>query len=178
MKNISSNAYQHTELLYTKNILYISTYSCTVNKHVELLALRKTMSRKVKEYGLEVRGQATRMLEAGTRHETVAKNLKVTLRTVKYWWATLKRTGSSSKRPRSGRRKIFGRIEKIVILKSVRKRYQSCRKLRNRLKYKILKDSKDTIRIYFQKDLGYKPFHRPKKTSAHKKEHLRQACYL
>ena len=83
------------------------------------------------------------MLEAGTRHQTVAKNLKVTLRTVKYWWANLKRTGSSSKRPRSGRRKIFGQIEKIMILKSVQKSYQSCRKLRNRLKYKILKDSKD-----------------------------------
>ena len=60
-------------------------YSCTVNKHVELLALRKAMSSKGKECGLEVRGRAIGILEAGTRQKTLAKNLKVNLRTMNYW---------------------------------------------------------------------------------------------
>ena len=56
------------------------------------------MSRKTKEYDLEVRGQAVGMLEAGSRTQKVAEQLGVSLRTVQYWWADLRRMGACSKR--------------------------------------------------------------------------------
>ena len=88
---------------------------------------------------------------------------------MKNWWVTFKRTGSFSKQPRSGRRKILGRIEKIMIPKSEGKGHHSCRKLRNRLKYKNIEDSIDKIQRYVKKKFGFYALPQAKNSSVHKK---------
>lgn len=111
---------------------------------------------------MEVRGRAIGMLEAGKRRKSVAEELGVSLRTVAYWWSNFKRTGSTAKKARSGRPKILGRVEKIVIAKSVGKKHQSLRKLSKRFKSKDLQGSKNTIHRYMRKELGLKALHRRK----------------
>ena len=133
------------------------------------------MSGKEKEYNLEVRGRAIGLIESGMQQKKVAKAVGVSLRTLEYWWANYKKTGSVSKKKRTGRPKILGRIEKIVISKSVGKKRQSCRKLSKRLQAKNLQGSKDTINRFLRNDLGLKPFHRrkiPKLTEKHVKDRL------
>ena len=133
------------------------------------------MSRKTKEYDLEVRGQAVGMLEAGSRTQKVAEQLGVSLRTVQYWWAEFKKNGSVQKKRRSGRPKILGRVEKIVIAKSIGKKRQSCRKLAKKFKSKKLKGCKSTIYNYLTKELGVKAYHRrkiPKLEEKHIKDRL------
>ena len=120
------------------------------------------MSGKTKEYSLEVRGRAISMIEAGMKQKTVAEAVGMSLRTIEYWWSSYKKSGSFEKKKRSGRPKILGRIEKIVISKSTGKKRQSCRKLRKRMKAKNLQGSKDTVNRYLHKELGMKAFHRRK----------------
>ena len=103
------------------------------------------MSGKEKEFSLEVRGRAMGMIEAGMKQKRVADTVGVSLRTLEYWWANYKKTGSVSKKKRTGRPKILGRIEKIIISKSVGKKRQSCRKLGKRMQAKNLQGCKDTI---------------------------------
>ena len=49
----------------------------------------------------------------------VAKAVGLSLRTLKYWWSAYKRTGSVSKKKRTGRPKFLGRVEKMIISKHV-----------------------------------------------------------
>ena len=133
------------------------------------------MSGKEKEYDLEVRGRAIGMIEAGMKQKKVAEAVGVSLRTLEYWWANYKKTGSVSKKKRTGRPRVLGRIEKIIISKSVGKKRQSCRKLSKRMRAKNLQGSKDTINHLLRKDLGLKAFHRrkmPKLTEKHVKDRL------
>ena len=117
------------------------------------------MSKKQVEYDSEVRGRAVGMIEAGMRQKNVAKSLGISLRTVEYWWQTYKKTGSIQKQKRSGRPKILGRLEKIIISKSLGKKRQSCRKLSKRMKSRGLEGSKSTINLYLRKELGVKAYH-------------------
>ena len=115
------------------------------------------------------------MKEAGRKQKRVAEAVGVSLRTLEYWWANYKKTGGVSKKIRTGRPKILGRIEKIIISKSVGKKRQSCRKLSKRMQAKHLQGSKDTINRFLRKDLGMKSFHRrkiPRLTEKHIKDRL------
>ena len=115
------------------------------------------------------------MIEAGMKQKRVAEAVGVGLRTLEYWWANYKKTGSIEKKKRTGRPRILARIEKIVISKSVGKKRQSCRKLSKRMQAKNLQGSEDTINRFLRKDLGVKPFHRrkmPKLTEKHVKDRL------
>ena len=133
------------------------------------------MSLKEQEFSSDVRGRAIGMLEAGMKQKKVAEDLRIGLRTLQYWWSAFKKTGSVLKQKRSGRPKILGRVEKIVIGKSIGKTRQSCRKLSKRMNAKELKGSKDTINRYLRKDLGVRPYHRrkiPLLTEKHVKDRL------
>ena len=79
------------------------------------------MSGKEMEYNLEVRGRAMGMIEAGMKQKRVAEAVGVGLRTLEYWWANYKKSGGIEKKKRTGRPSILGRIEQIVITKSVGK---------------------------------------------------------
>ena len=120
----------------------------------------------------EVRGRAVGLLEAGKRQARVAKVLGVGLRSVNRWWAQYKRTGKVEEKKRTGRPKVLGRIEKIIISKSLGKRRQSTRKLAKKFSARGLKGSKDTIRRFLRKDLGVKPYHQ-RKTPLLTKKHIR-----
>ena len=102
------------------------------------------------------------MIEAGMKMTRVAVAGGVSLRSLEYWWSAYKRTGSVSKKKRTGRPKILGRVEKMIISKSLGKKCQSRRKLSKRMKAKNPQGSKDTANHFLLKDLGMKPFHRRK----------------
>ena len=100
------------------------------------------MSGKEKEFSLEVRGRAMGMIEAGMKQKRVAEAVGVNLRTLEYWWANYKKTGSVSKKKRTGRPKILGRIEKIIISKSVGKSVKVAENSANECRPSICKDPK------------------------------------
>ena len=70
---------------------------------------------------MEVRGRAIGMIEAGMKIKMVAEAVGLSLRTLEYWWSAYKRTGSVSKKKRTGRPKFLGRVEKMIISKHVGK---------------------------------------------------------
>ena len=70
---------------------------------------------------MEVRGRAIGMIEAGMKIKMVAEAVGLSLRTLEYWWSAYKRIGSVSKKKRTGRPKILGRVEKMIISKSLGK---------------------------------------------------------
>ena len=117
------------------------------------------MSERASEKYFEVRGRAIGMLEAGKKQVKVARDLEVPLRTLERWWAQYKRTGKMVKGKSPGRPKVLGKIEKIIISKSVGKKRQSPRKLAARFTARGLKGSKDTIKRYLRKGFGLKPYH-------------------
>ena len=131
------------------------------------------MSGKTKEYSLEVRGRAISMIEAGMKQKTVAEAVGMSLRTIEYWWSSYKKSGSFEKKKRSGRPKILGRIEKIVISKSTGKKRQSCRKFSKRMKAENLQGSKDTEPLSPQRT-WHESLSQKESSQAYRKEHKGQ----
>ena len=78
-------------------------------------------------------------------------------------------------KPRSGRPTRLSRIPKIIIIKSLGKRWQSTRKLVSKNSQRV---SKDTIHRYLRNTIGAKPYKRPSqpKLSEKQKEQRLQFC--
>ena len=94
------------------------------------------------------------MIEAGMKQKRVADTVGVSLRTLEYWWANYKKTGSVSKKKRTGRPKILGRIEKIIISKSVGKNVKVAENSANECKQRICKDPRILSTVFYAKILA------------------------
>ena len=97
-----------------------------------------------------VRERAIGMIEAGSTQKTVANTLGVTIRTVRNW-CTWHRAGYLlDDKPRSGRPTKLSRVPKIIIRKSIGKRYNSTRNLTKYISSRTVSVSKDTIHRYLR----------------------------
>ncbi|KAI6647362.1 Transposase-like [Oopsacas minuta] len=83
----------------------------------------------VKMTRLSIRERSIGMLLAGSSQRTVADTLGVTIRTVKNWNKKQKAGEMLNDKPRSGRPPKLSRVPKIIIRKSIGKRWHSTRKL-------------------------------------------------
>ena len=75
----------------------------------------------VRDRGIQVRSEAIGMLKAGTTQKNVARELHVTIRTVKRWWSSYQNGESLETKGRSGRPQKLNRVNKIVLAKSIGK---------------------------------------------------------
>ena len=125
------------------------------------LHLKIKISGITKKYSLEVRARAVDMLEAGKTQKEVANIMEVSVRSVRNWWSKHKSCDSLADKKRSGRPKVLGRVERIILSKSVGKRKQSVRKLAKRMSARGYQGSKSTIQHHLKGTLGLRPYHRP-----------------
>ena len=87
--------------------------------------------------------------------------MEVSVRSVRNWWSKHKSCDSLADKKRSGRPKVLGRVERIILSKSVGKRKQSVRKLAKRMSARGYQGSKSTIQRHLKCTLGLRPYHRP-----------------
>ena len=69
----------------------------------------------VRDRGIQVRSEAIGMLKAGITQKNVARELHVTIRTVKRWWSSYRNGQSLETKSRSGRLHKLNRVKKIVL---------------------------------------------------------------
>ena len=83
----------------------------------------------VRESTLATRNQAVGMLKAGLTQESVARQLGNTIRTVRRWWCRAK-SGNSLENPKGrGIKTAISKVTKIVIAKTLGKKWKSTRKI-------------------------------------------------
>ena len=108
-----------------------------------------------------IRLRAVGMLESGISQEQIAKTLGVTARTIWNWKRRHEFGNSMDDKPRSGRPTKLTRVPKIIIKKSIGKRWKSTRNLAKFISTKSVAISKDTVHRYLRNTLGVKPYKRP-----------------
>ena len=101
------------------------------------------------------------MLESGISQKQIAQTLGVTVKTVWNWKTKILSGKSMADKPRSARPTWLSRVHKIIIRKSLGKRWQSTRKLASIVSKNSQKVSKDTIHRYLRNTIGAKPYKRP-----------------
>lgn len=112
---------------------------------------------------LELRNRAVGMVVAGKQPSEVAKILGVSKASVNRWCSRSQAGKSLQDAPRSGRPSALSRVGKIVVAKSVGKRWHSVRKLSTKLTNKGHPVSRESVRRYLKNNLGLKSYSRPKK---------------
>ena len=108
-----------------------------------------------------VRERAIGMIEAGSTEKTVANTLGVTIRTVRNWCTRHRAGYFLDEKPRSGRPTKLSRVPKIIIRKSIGKRYNSTRNLAKYISSRTVSVSKDTIHGYLRDTIERKPIKDP-----------------
>ena len=122
--------------------------------------------------------RAIGMLESGISQKQIAQTLGVTVKTVWNWKTKILSGKSMADKPRSGRPTRLSRVPKIIIRKSLGKRWQFTRKLACIVSKNSQRVSKDTIHRYLRNTIGAKPYKRPSqpKLSEKQKEQRLQYC--
>ena len=111
------------------------------------------MSGKEKEYDLEVRGRAIGMIEAGMKQKKVAEAVGVSLRTSEYWWANYKKTGSVSKKKRTGRPRVLGGLRKSSSVNLLEKSVKAAENSANECGPRICKGPRIPSTVFYAKIL-------------------------
>ena len=91
-------------------------------------------------------------LSEGISQKSVAQMFGKDIRTIRRWWAKHKRNESLRHKTGAGPPKKLNRISKIVIAKSLEKRYQSTRTLAIKLTRMGNSVSKNTVHRYLKQD--------------------------
>lgn len=135
----------------------------------------QAVSAMAKEHSLSTRHRAVAMVKAGMKQADVAKQLSVSVRSIKIWLSR-DRTGESlQSRAGRGRKTVLSRVAKIVLAKAALKRHQSVRKLATKLTAKGHPASKSTVHQYLTKCLHLKSLklrRQPKLTEVQKRKRL------
>ena len=121
-----------------------------------------------------VRERAIGMIEAGSTQKTVANTLGVTIRTVRNWCTRHRAGYLLDDKPRSGRPTKLSRVPKIIIRKSIGKRYNSTRNLAKYISSRTVSVSKDTIHRYLRDTIGAKAYKRPSYPKLTEKQKLKR----
>ena len=116
----------------------------------------------VRDHGFLTRSRAIGLLEGGKTQKEVAQHLVVSICSVKRWWSSHKQGNSLMTKPRSGRPRILGRVDKIVIAKSLGKCRQSTRKLAQKLKNMGSPVSHMCVYRHLTQSMGVRSFKRQK----------------
>ena len=116
----------------------------------------------VRDHGFLTRSRAIGMLEGGKTQKEVAQHLVVSICSVKRWWSSHKQGNSLMTKPRSGRPRILGRVDKIVFAKSLGKCRQSTRKLAQKLKNMDSPVSHMCVYRHLTQSMGVRSFKRQK----------------
>ena len=132
----------------------------------------------VNEDKLQVRNRAIGMLLVGSTQKYVANKLGKDIRTVRRRLARYNSSKDLQHRKGAGRPKKLKRRSKIIIAKSLGKRHKSTRCIAKQITRTCAPVSKDTIHRYLTKDLGVRPYKRPKqpKLSAKQRENRLNFC--
>ena len=103
------------------------------------------VSTMVKEHSLSTRHRAVGMVSGGMTQAAVAKQLRVSVRSIQIWMARDRKRESLENHTGRGRQTVLTRASKIVLAKVVQKRHQSMRKLATKLTAKGHPVSKTTV---------------------------------
>ncbi|KAI6647013.1 hypothetical protein LOD99_9012 [Oopsacas minuta] len=117
----------------------------------------------VKDHGLEIRNQAIGMLNTGMTQKDVAIKLQVSLRSIKRWWCKQKARKISKTVAHPGRNSSVQKAAKIIISKSLGKRYKSTRKLADIVTSRDYLISHSTVHRYLLDNTGAKSYKRTKR---------------
>ena len=107
----------------------------------------------VRDHGVSLRSEAIGLIKCGISQKEVAQGLNVGEQSVRRWWRTYNVGDSLDTQVRSGRPKCLNRIAKIIINKSMGKRWQSVRKLSRKLTCEGYKTSKSTVHRHLSNSL-------------------------
>ena len=111
----------------------------------------------VRESSVATRNQAMGMLKAGSKQESLARQLGKTAYRTSVVVQGKERISLENLQGR-GRKTVIGNVTKIVIAKTLGKKRKSTRKISKILKNKGIQVFHMTVHSYLRKNLGVKPF--------------------